>query len=144
MILTIGAGYLKWQDSSFRSGQLGAAEATRVASTSTVKLLSYKAETVESDLNAARDLLTSKFKDAYTSLVHDVVIPGSRQKKISATAQVSAASPLAASADHAQVLVFVNQTVVIGEDPPTNTASSVRVTLDKVQGRWLIAQFDPI
>jgi Mce-associated membrane protein len=38
----------------------------------------------------------------------------------------------------------VNQTVIIGQDAPTNTASSVRVTLDKVGGRWLISQFDPV
>jgi Mce-associated membrane protein len=42
------------------------------------------------------------------------------------------------------VLVFVNQTIMIGNDPPTATASTVRVTLDRVQGRWLISQFDPV
>jgi Mce-associated membrane protein len=36
------------------------------------------------------------------------------------------------------VLVFVNQTVAVGNDPPTDTASNVRVTLDKIGGRWLI------
>jgi Mce-associated membrane protein len=32
----------------------------------------------------------------------------------------------------------------MGNAAPTNTASSVRVTLDKIDGRWLISQFDPI
>jgi len=32
----------------------------------------------------------------------------------------------------------------VGADAPTNTTSSVRVTLDKVGGRWLISAFDPI
>ena len=40
--------------------------------------------------------------------------------------------------------MFVDQTVVVGSDAPTNTASSVRVTLEKVGGRWLISGFDPI
>ena len=41
------------------------------------------------------------------------------------------------------MLVFVNQTVIVGNDAPTVTASSVRVTLDKVGDRWLISKFDP-
>jgi Mce-associated membrane protein len=42
------------------------------------------------------------------------------------------------------VLLFVNQTVIIGQDAPTNSASTVRVTLDKIGDRWLISQFDPV
>ncbi|EUA27841.1 conserved Mce associated membrane domain protein [Mycobacterium intracellulare] len=38
----------------------------------------------------------------------------------------------------------MNQTIIIGQDAPTNTASTVRVTLDRVHGRWLIAGFDPV
>jgi Mce-associated membrane protein len=32
----------------------------------------------------------------------------------------------------------------VGQDAPTNSASSVRVTLDKIDGRWLISGFDPV
>jgi len=42
------------------------------------------------------------------------------------------------------VLVFVDQTTTIGNDAPSQSTSSVRVTLDKVDGRWLISQFDPV
>jgi len=35
----------------------------------------YKPDTVDTDLGAARDRLTGEFKDSYTSLTHDVVIP---------------------------------------------------------------------
>ena len=42
------------------------------------------------------------------------------------------------------MLVFVNQTVIVGQDAPTDTASSVRVTLDKVGDSWLISKFDPV
>jgi len=41
-------------------------------------------------------------------------------------------------------LVFVNQTVIVGTDPPSATASSVRVTMDKIGPRWLISGFDPV
>ena len=73
-----------------------------------------------------------------------MVIPGAKQKQISALATVPAATSTSATENHAVVLLFVNQTVVVGKEAPTNTASSVRVTLDKIDGRWLISQFDPV
>jgi Mce-associated membrane protein len=72
------------------------------------------------------------------------VIPGAKQKQISAVATVPAMASVSADPRHAVVLVFVNQTVVVGQDAPTDTASSVRVTLDKVGDRWLISKFDPV
>jgi Mce-associated membrane protein len=88
--------------------------------------------------------LTGNFRDAYTSLIDQVVIPGARQKQITSVATVPAAASVSANGNHAVVLVFVNQTITIGNDPPTNTASSVRVTLDKPNGQWLISQFEPV
>ena len=119
-------------------------EAMQAAKDSTIALLSYKPDTVEQQLGAARDLLTGDFRDSYTSLTNDVVIPGAKQKQISAVATVPAIASVSADPKHAVVLVFVNQTVVVGQDAPTDTASSVRVTLDKVGDRWLISKFDPV
>ncbi len=51
---------------------------------------------------------------------------------------------VSANPGHVVVLLFVNQTVTVGTSVPTATASSVRVTLDKVGDRWLISGFDPV
>jgi Mce-associated membrane protein len=144
LILAMAAGYLKWQDDSVRDSQRAQAEASQTAKDSTVKMLSYKPDTVDKDLNGARDLLTGDFRDQYTSLINDVVIPGAQQKKISAVATVPAIGAVSADPHQAVVLLFVNQTVVVGQDAPTDTASSVRVTLEKVGDRWLISKFDPV
>jgi Mce-associated membrane protein len=144
LLLASAAGFLKWQDGSAREAGVARAESARAATDSTIALLSYKPDTVEKDLDAARSRLTGSFLNAYTSLTHDVVIPGAKQKQISAVATVPAAASTSATENHAVVLLFVNQTVIIGQDAPTSTASSVRVTLDKVGGRWLISQFDPV
>lgn len=144
LLLASAAGFLKWQDGSARDAATARTESVRAATDSTIALLSYKPDTVEKDLDAARGRLTGTFLSAYTSLTHDVVIPGAKQKQISAVATVPAAASTSATGNHAVVLLFVNQTVIIGQDAPTNTASSVRVTLDKVGGRWLISQFDPV
>lgn len=144
LLLAIGAGYLKWTDSSAEVSAAARAESVQAATDATIAMLSYEPDTVEQNLAAARDRLTGGFKDSYTTLTHDVVIPGSKQKHIAAMANVPAAASVSATPNHAVVLVFVNQTITMDNDAPTNTASSVKVSLDRIDGRWLIAGFDPI
>ncbi|MGB8391233.1 hypothetical protein [Mycobacterium sp.] len=144
LLLAMAAAYLKWQDSSIRGSERARIESVQAATDSTIALLSYRPDTAEHDLGAARDRMTGTFRDSYTKLTHDVVIPGAKQKQVSAVATAPAAASVSANGGHAVVLVFVNQTVIVGNDAPTNTASSVRVTLDKVGGRWLISGFDPV
>jgi Mce-associated membrane protein len=144
LMLALGAGYLKWQDASARDAQLARIQSVRSATDGTVALLSYRPDTVEQDLSAASDRLTGDFRNAYTSLTRDVVIPGSKEKHISAVANVAAAASASATENHAVVLIFVNQTIIVGSDAPSVTASAVRVTLDKTDGRWLISSFDPV
>jgi Mce-associated membrane protein len=144
VILGALAGFLKWQDSSHREAQAAAAESVAVARDTTAAMLTYKADTVDQDLNAVRDRLSGSFLDDYAKLVNEVVIPGAKEKKISAVAQAPAAASVSATPAHAVALVFVDQTVTIGNGAPTSSASSVRVTLDKVDGRWLVSGFDPV
>lgn len=144
LLAAAAAGYLKWQDATARDADLARVASVQAAKDGTVGLLSYQPDTVDRDLEAARNLLTGDFQNSYTSLTHDVVIPGAKQKQISAVATVPAAASVSASPSHAVVVVFVNQTVVVGKDAPSDTASTVRVTLDKVGDHWLIAGFDPI
>jgi Mce-associated membrane protein len=144
LILALGAGYLKWQDGSARLSQTAATQSVRAATDSTIAILSYRPDTVDADLTAAGGRLTGAFRDQYTQLITSVVAPGAKQQHISAVATVPAAALASATASHAVVLVFINQTTTIGNDPPTHTASSVRVTLEKVHDRWLISQFDPV
>ena len=81
---------------------------------------------------------------ARRTLTREVVIPGAKEKHISAVAKVNAGASVSASANHAVALLFVNQTVTIGDGAPTDTQPVVRVTLDKVNGRWLVSHFDPV
>jgi Mce-associated membrane protein len=144
LLLAGSAAYLKWQSSSLRASQTSGRESLTAAKDGTIAMLSYQPDSVEKDLGAARDRLTGTFKDSYIQLTHDVVIPGAKQRHISATATVPAAASVSATASHAVALVFVNQTVVVDKDPPSASASSVRVTMDKVGQRWLISGFDPV
>lgn len=144
LLLAGAAGFLRYEDSSRRDAEQARTESVKAARESTVALLSYKPDSVDKDLSAARDRLTGPFLDAYTDLINTVVIPGAKEKSISAMAEVPGAASVSAKSRQAVVLLFVNQTVVVGSSAPTVTASSVRVTLDKVGDRWLISGFDPI
>ena len=144
LLVTVGAGFLKWQMSTARDDGATAVESVQAAKDSTIALLSYQPNTVDQQLGAARELLTGDFRDSYTQLANDVVIPGAKQQQISAAASIPAAASVSAHDGHAVVMVFVNQTTTIGGGAPSNTISSIRVTMDRVDGRWLISQFDPV
>ena len=144
LIIALGVAYLKWLDGTARESHTAAEASVRAASESTIAILSYKPETVDRDLKAAAERLTAGFRQQYTQLVNDVVAPGAKQQHITAVATVPAAASVSATGKHAVVLVFVDQTTTIGNDAPTQTTSSVRVSLEKVDGRWLISQFDPV
>ena len=115
LLLALAAGYFKWVDGSADDLARARTESVRVAGEDAVALLSYKADSVEKDLGAARERLTGEFKDAYTELTRQVVIPGAKEKHISSVAKVNAAASVSATANHAVVLLFVNQTVTIGD-----------------------------
>lgn len=144
LLLGATAGFLKWEDSSRRDAERARVESVSAARDSTVALLTYRAATAEQDLGAARDHLTGEFLDAYTQLINGVVIPEAKKENMSASGEVLGAASVSAKPDHAVVLVMVNQTTTVAAKKPTATASSVRVTLDKVGDRWLISGFDPV
>jgi Mce-associated membrane protein len=144
LAVAVAAALLRWDAGTMRAAQTARAESVQAATESAIKMLSYRPDTVEHDLHAARDRMIGGFRDDYTKLTDDVVIPGAKEKQISAVATVPAASSVSATADHAVVLVFVNQTVVVGSDAPTYTASSVKVTMEKHGGQWLMSSFDPV
>jgi Mce-associated membrane protein len=144
MLLAGGVAYVKWAKSNQSETQTARIESVQAATDGTIKILSYNPDTVDHDLDAAGERLTGTFRDSYTQLTHSVVIPGAKQRKISAVATVPAAASVSASPNRAVVMVFVNQTIVVGNDAPSSTASTVRVTMERHDNRWLISDFTPI
>lgn len=137
------AAFFRYQDATAAQIDRIRATSVQIATEGAVALLSYTPDTAEASLNAASDRLTGSFRDSYLELVRDIVIPGAKQQQISANAAVAAGSSISASRDHAQVMLFVNQTTTVGTDVPSDSASVVQVNLDNVDGRWLISGFEP-
>ena len=110
-----------------------------------VALLSYKPDTLNQDITAAKSHLTGDFLNYYDQFTRDVVTPAAKEKKLTTTAQVSGAAVSELHPNSAVVLLFVNQATVSKDRPdPAMASSSVLVSLTKVHGKWLIAKFEPI
>ena len=143
--LLLASAWLAWDGTARRPAEQAGNEAIQAARESIVAILSYRPDTAEKDLDtAARERLTGPFLDDYTQLIRTVVIPDAKQRGISAAAQVPAAAVVSAEAYRAVLLVYVDQAMAAGNAKPTQTNSSVRVTMEKIDGRWLIAGFDQI
>lgn len=143
LVLALVAGYCKFVGTTAQDSESAATSSIQAARDAAVAMLSYQPDTVERQLTAAQDRLTGAFRDSYSSLTHDVVIPGAKQQRISTVATVPAAATVSATENHAQVLLFIDQTATVGKDAPSATRSTVLVTLDKIDDRWLVSDFQP-
>jgi Mce-associated membrane protein len=144
LVLAIAAGWVKWHDGSVRAEELLRDETVSAATESTIRMLSFGPDTVEHDLSDAQQLMTDGFRDGFAVRARDQIIPDAKARKITATAEVPGAAAVWATPKRAAVLVFVDRTVTLGSDEPGEVESSYRVTLDKVDGRWLVADFEPV
>lgn len=144
LLLAATAGFFKWQAASMSASATARIQSIQAAKDTTVALLSYQPDTAEKELGAAAERLTGSFKKDYQDLIKKVVIPGAKEQHISTTATVSGAASVSATPNHAVVLVFVDQTTTVGNNPPSDLVSTVRVTMDEVNNRWLMSGFDPV
>ncbi len=128
--------------------QIDDAAAHRVvheASDGAVDLLSYSYTALDRDFAKAKSHLTGDFLAYYSKFTDQIVGPAARQGQLTATANVIRAALSDLRRDSAVVLVFVDQTTASTQKPePVKADSSVVVTLTKVKGSWLIANFDPV
>lgn len=118
--------------------------AIKAASEGTVAILSYSPESVDNDLTVAKSHLTGNFLKYFNDFGRYFVAPAVRQQGVKASAAVLRAAVVEIHPESAVVLLFVHQTTSNKEKPePVLTTNSVRVTLTKINGSWLIAKFEP-
>ena len=118
--------------------------AIQAASDGAVTLLSYSYDNLDRDFAKAKSHLTGDFL-AYYRKFSEQIAAGAQQGQLTTTAKVIRAAVSDLHPDSAVVLVFVDQTTASKQKPePVKANSSVLVTLTKVNGSWLIANFDPV
>jgi Mce-associated membrane protein len=120
-------------------------QAVQAASDGAVAVLSYSYTNLDSDFTKAKSHLTGEFLAYYSKFSQDFIVPAARKGQLTASAKVMRAAVSELHPDSAVVLIFINQNTASKEKPgPLTTASSVLVTLTKVNQSWLIAKLDPL
>ncbi|MCV7317082.1 twin-arginine translocation pathway signal [Mycolicibacillus parakoreensis] len=108
-------------------------------------LLTYSPQTLDKDFAAAETHLTGDFLSYYTDFTENVVTPAAKEKDVQTVASVVRKGLINLDPRRAEVLIFVNQTTISKTNPSGSyTMSSVKVGLEKHDGRWLISSFDPV
>src|ERR1700756_2070460 len=90
-------------------------------------------------------VLSGEFLAYYDTFTKQIVTPAVQQKHITQTAAVIRAAMSELHPNSAVVLVFLNETTASVKKPqPLITPTSVRITLTRVSGTWLISKLDPL
>ena len=150
LLLAVAGGVTGWlyatQFVPDRATNAAAADAALTAAKDgTVAMLSYAPESLDQDFTDAKTHLTGDFLSYYNQFTEQIVTPAAREKSVKTAASVVRAAVSEIAPDTAEVLVFINQTTTSEENPDgAFAASSVKVGLKKIDGRWLINTFDPV
>lgn len=121
--------------------------AVAAAEQTTTALLSYDPQNVNGLVDRVGASLTETFRSDYATLISQAIAPATTQQQVSTEAAVVGSSVVleASEGDRVVTLLFVNQTTRAGaEGAPKVAGSRVEVTMDDVDGRWLVSDVKPV
>lgn len=148
VLVLVLVGLVVWQGLEYREDrQIAQAreEVVDAASEQAVAMLAYNFDTANDQLAGAAEGLTGDFRDDYTKLIDDVIVPGAKEKKLTVQVTVQAGGVISAEPDSASVLLYLNQVTTSADVPEAQTAGSrVIIDLQKVDDRWLVSNLEPI
>jgi Mce-associated membrane protein len=143
LVLAAASGVLRWLTVVQDDSDTARAESIQAATEITVQMLSYETETVDQQLTAARERMTGEFLGTYTAMMNEVV-PAAHAQRIAAVADVLKVGTVNATPDSVEMVLFVNQSVQVGDHMPEKTPSVAKVTMVKEGDRWLMAKYEPV
>jgi Mce-associated membrane protein len=142
--LAAGVYYLQYRPDQQIDATVAAA-AKKAAEDGTVAVLSYSPQSLTDDIAKAKSHLTGDFLNYYTRFTDQIFAAAAQQQQVSTTARIQRAAVADLHPDSAVVLLFVDKESSSKDQPaPAAKPTTVRATMKKVNGSWLIAQFDPL
>jgi Mce-associated membrane protein len=139
--LVLTAGTLALKARSDDRAESARTDAVAAAESHAVDLLSYDYRHLDRDFARAHKVLTGQFADDYTKTTRTAVRPTAVQVKAVVKADVAASSVVRAAPNRVVVLLFVNQTTTSTRlDGPKVDLNRVVLTLDRVDGKWLVSK----
>ncbi|HZQ30687.1 MAG TPA: serine/threonine-protein kinase [Mycobacterium sp.] len=121
------------------------AAAKQGAEDGTVAVLSYSPDHLDADIARAKSHLTGDFLKYYTQFTDQIFAAAARQQQVTTSANVERAAVADLHPASAVVLLFVNKQTVSKANPvPAGKPATVRATMKRVDGAWLIEKFEPL
>jgi len=117
------------------------------AKSAAARILSYDYRHIQQDATQGAAVLTGDFRIQYETVMRQQIVPQAPKQRAVVQAEVLSAGVSGMNADGTQavVLVFANQTVSnTATNQPRVDQVRVRLTLDRVSGRWLVSKVDAL
>ena len=128
----------------YRGGQLEDAreDAVAPAGQAVEALLSYRHDTLESELESEAELMTGSYADEYRNIFPEQARELTAKAKATVESTVLAAAPLECgddcSPDRVDVLVYFDKTETVAGEPPDTSANRAVVSMRREDGTWLV------
>lgn len=137
-----GAGYEGWLVFQHHQKDVAAAQALDAAKKYIITLTSVDTNAIDKNFTDVLDGSTGEFKDMYTkssAQLRQTLI----DNRAAAHGSVIDAAVQSATEDKVDVVLFVDQSVSNGAAPaPQLDRSRVKMTMEKVDGRWLASKVE--
>lgn len=138
----IGTGYEGWLVYQHHQEEVAAAQALDAAKKYILTLTSVDTNAIDKNFTDVLDGSTGEFKDMYTkssAQLRQALI----DNKAAAHGTVIEAAVKSATTDKVEVVLFVDQSVSNAAAPqPELDRSRVKMTMEKVDGRWLASKVE--
>jgi Mce-associated membrane protein len=120
-------------------------QAVKAASDGAVALLSYSPDTLDRDISNAKSRLSESYLAYYQQFTDQIVGPAAQRGRVTTTATVVRAALAELHSSSAVVIMFIKLKTASKEKPePIVTSSTLRVSLIKAKGSWLIEKFETV
>ena len=141
----VAAGLWANQASNAKATQAEETAAAAAAKAELPQILSYNYKTLNADLARAAADTTGQFSGQFGVLASQMIGPEATKQQVVTKAVVPVAAPVSSTGNQVTVLVYLDQSTTSKSQPKAQIVpSQVRVTMEKVKGKWLVAVFNAL
>lgn len=140
-LVVILGGYAGWRQFDRHQTEAATQQAVAAAVKYAVALMNFDSQAMDRNDAALRDGATGEFKQRYdksNGSLRTLLL----DHQATAQGQVVESVVKSASTNKVEVLLFVEQLVSNAEDPDGDIDSRIKMTMEKVDGRWLASKVD--
>lgn len=146
VISAVVVGLLGWQAIGDAHDRSQRSEALNAARTGAPEVLSFDPTDVNTQLAAARKIVSGTFAAQFDQLATAVITPATQQAGLVTKAAVTRAAVIDAQAGQVDVLVFIKQSTSSKTQPQVQSVTNqVKMTMTRSDGgQWLISNMQPL